>query len=111
MTVPGARILRAVWFLVWFLNKLVQANLLVAWEVVTPRHSMRPGIIAVPIRSRTDVEVTLLANVISFTPGTLSLEVSDDRSVLYVHALHVSTPEDLRRQVLAFEDKLLGVLR
>lgn len=105
------RIPRAVWFLIWFFYKLVQANFLVAWEVVTPRHYMRPGIIAVPVRSRTNLEITLLANVISLTPGTLSIEVSEGHDILYVHALHIRTPEELRRQVLTFEDKLLGVLR
>lgn len=101
----------AVRLAVVFLGQLVAANAVVAWEVVTPTHYMRPGIIRVPLRSRTDLEVTLLANLISLTPGTLSLEVADDHSELFVHGLHVHSPEDLRHQVAKLEDLILAVLR
>lgn len=105
------RIGRGLWFLAYYLWELVVANAVIAWEVMTPRHYMRPGIIRVPIRSRSDLEVTLLANLISFTPGTLSLEVADDRSALYVHALHLVSPQHLRTRLWRMEDRLLGVLR
>ncbi|HVL90660.1 MAG TPA: Na+/H+ antiporter subunit E [Actinomycetota bacterium] len=105
------RIIRVIRFVGFFLWELIAANAVVAWEVVTPSTFMRPGIIAVPVRCRTEMEVTLLANLISLTPGTLTLEVSEDRSTLYVHGLHVKSPEHLRERVGLLENHLLEVLR
>lgn len=103
------RIVRALWFPLWFLGELMLANAVVAWDVVTPRHRMRPGVIRTPVRSRTDFEVTLLANLISLTPGTLTLETGD--GVLYVHAMFVRSPDNVRRRVRLLEDHLLRILR
>lgn len=105
------RLAKAVPFTFFFLWELAVANAVVAWEVMTPRHYMRPGIVEVPIRSRRPMEISLLANLISLTPGTLTLEVAADRTALYVHALHLMSPEHLRLRVRRLEDRLLWVLR
>ncbi len=99
-------------FALFFVWELLRANLRVAYDVVTPRHYMRPGVIAIPLEARTDAEITLLANLITMTPGTLSLDISDDRTVLYVHAMYISDPEALRREIKhGFERRVLEVLR
>jgi len=82
-----------------FLYELVVSSLRVVWDVVTPRHRSRPGIIAMPLAARSDAEILLVANLISLTPGTLSLDVSPDRRTLYVHAMFVDDPERLRRDL------------
>ncbi|HVL64017.1 MAG TPA: Na+/H+ antiporter subunit E [Actinomycetota bacterium] len=105
------RILRGLMFLGYYVRELFVANLYVAYEVVTPRHLQKPGIVRVPIRVRTDLQVTLLANAISFTPGTLTLEVADDRSALFVHVLVVESPDEARARIRALEDRLLQVFR
>lgn len=105
------RIGRAFALLVVFIRDLVVANAVVAWEVLTPRHYMRPGIIGVPLRVRSEMEITLLANLISLTPGTLSLELSEDRTILYVHGLHVRSPEHLRATVWRLETRVMEVFR
>lgn len=71
-----------------FLVELLRANLRVAYDVVTPQHRMRPAILRVPLDARSDGEITLLSNLITLTPGSLALEVSADRRVLYVHAMY-----------------------
>lgn len=82
---------RFVAFVVW---ELVLANVKVARTVLfTPASRLRPGIVAVPLDPKSDAEITTLANLITLTPGTLSLDVSDDRTTLYVHALEVDDPE------------------
>lgn len=73
----------------FFLWELVASSLRVAWDVVTPQNKAKPGILAVPLEARSDAEIMLLANLISLTPGTLSLDVSEDRRQLYVHAMFV----------------------
>src|SRR5690606_35550704 len=94
-------------FLAYFFWELLLANFRVAYDVVTPTHFMRPGILAIPLDAETDLEITLLANMISLTPGTLSLDVSSDRRVLFVHTMYLE-------EVDAFKDcerRLLRVLR
>jgi multicomponent Na+:H+ antiporter subunit E len=78
---------------------------------VTPTHSIRPGIVRVPVTVRGELELTVLANLISFTPGTLTLEVDEERSLLYVHALHMDSPDQVREQVARLERRLLRVVR
>jgi multicomponent Na+:H+ antiporter subunit E len=102
---------RLAWFVALYVADLARANAVVAWEVVTPSMSMRPGIVACPVRSATDAELTVLANLVSFTPGTLALEVAADRSVMYVHALHIGEPDDVRAAVRRLEDRLRWISR
>ena len=97
----------AVVFLVYFLVQLVKSNFQVAWEVITPGSNVNRAIIAVPLHVTTDGLVTLVGNAITLTPGTLTVDVrADDPDrppVLYVHALHFTDVESLRRDVLRLE--------
>ncbi len=109
-----ARVGRAAAFVGYFLWELVLANIRIAHDVLTPRHHMKPGIVAVPLDARTDAEITLLANFITLTPGTLSLDVSEDRKLLYIHAMYIDNddPDALRASVKqGFERRLLETLR
>lgn len=74
-----------------FLYELSMSALRVSTLVLSPDMSKRlkPGIVAFPLSVASDVEITLLANLITLTPGTLSVDVSKDMKVLYVHALSV----------------------
>lgn len=84
-----ARLWRAIAFAGWFLWELVASGLRVARDVVMPGLRFRPGVLAVPLDVRSDAEITMLANLISLTPGSLSLDISPDRRVLYVHAMDI----------------------
>lgn len=99
-------------FIGFFIKELVLANIRVARDVISRSHNMRPGVVAIPLSAKTDIEITFLANVISLTPGTLSLDVSDDRTVLYIHSMYVDDPDELRHEIKAgFERRILEVLR
>ena len=76
-------------FLGSFSVELVRASLQVALLVVRPRLRLRQAVLEVPVRGASDRLLTLLANAISLTPGTLTLEVDRPRSALYVHVLDV----------------------
>ena len=95
----------------YFLKELIRSNLRVAWDVVTPTHYMKPAVIAVPLDARTEGEIVLLANLISLTPGTLSLDVSSDRRVLYLHVMYLDDLEQTRAQIKQFEARVLELLR
>lgn len=107
-----SKIWQIISFLVFFLWELVLANFRVAYDVLTPPYYMRPGVIAIPLDAETDQEITLLANLITLTPGTLSLDVSPDRKVLYVHNMFLDDIEQARRVIKdGFERRLLEVMR
>lgn len=95
-----------------FVRELVEANLRLAYDVVTPTHYMRPAIVAVPLDARSDFEITLLANLITLTPGTLALHVSEDRSVLYIHSVYTPDADRLRRSIKeGLERRILELTR
>lgn len=106
------KVAQSLGFSLFFLRELVRANLRVAYDVITPTYHMRPGIVAVPLDAETDFEIMLLANLITLTPGSLSLHLSDDRRVLFVHAMFIENPDQLRRDIKeGFERRLLELLR
>ena len=100
-------------FTFYFVWELIKANFKMAMYTLSPLDKLRPGIVAIPLEpDMTDLEVTTLANVVTLTPGTLSLDVSEDRSVLFVHFMHVESPEEAVREVKdGFEKRLLKVTR
>lgn len=83
----------------FFVKELVVASVRVAVHVLTPHASLRPGIVAVPLTVQRDSEITLLVALISLTPGTLGLDVSDDRRVFYVHTIDVDDVEAFRESI------------
>lgn len=93
------RVWRWVKLLALFLYELVVSSFQVVWDVVTPPQLSRPGVISVPLDLSGEIEVLLVANLISLTPGTLSLDVSEDHRTLYIHAMFGEDPEALRRQI------------
>ena len=84
---------------VYFVVELVVSSIKVAWDVITPRHRAKPGILAVPLDVRSDAAVTVLANLVSLTPGSLSLDVSEDRSTLFVHVMFIENLESVRAEI------------
>lgn len=106
------RLLQIPSFIIFFLAELIRANLRVTLDVLTPRHRMAPGIVAIPLDVQGDLEITLLANLITLTPGTLSLDVSDDCKVLYVHSMYIYDPDTFRRGIKEnLERRIIELLR
>lgn len=104
------------WALVRFpfvvIRALVLSNLRVARSVLfTPLDALTPGIIAVPLDLESDAEITALANLLTLTPGTLTLDVSDDRTTLFVHVLDLSDEAEALRAIKAFERGVREIYR
>jgi len=74
--------------LLFIIKDLVISSFRVGWDILTPTVYARPRIVRIPIGDLNDVAITLLANAISLTPGSLALEVKDDRQTLYVHLMY-----------------------
>ena len=90
-------------FLGWFAWQLLLANLVVAREVVTPRDHIRTGVVRVPLPHCSDLVVTVVANAITLTPGTLTLEARSDPTALYVHVLHQYDFDQVRDDILTLQ--------
>lgn len=105
---------KAISFIVFFLKELVVANLKVAYDILTPNYRMKPTVVALPLSVTTDMEITILAGIITLTPGSLSVDVSADKKVLYVHTLYVKnsdvelTKHDIKH---GFERRLMQLTR
>lgn len=99
-------------FFGYFVYELLSSSIRVAHDVLTPTLHARPGIIAIPLEVETDFEITTLANIITLTPGTVTLDISEDHKVLYVHAMFADDPEHVRRQIKdGLERRLLEIMR
>ena len=107
-----ARLWHQVSLVGFFVKELVKSSVRVAWEVITPGHHMHAGILAVPLDLRSDLGITLLANLISLTPGTLSLDISDDKDHLFIHAMYIdeSPEEDVQHIKNTFERRIMLAL-
>lgn len=96
----------------FLLQELVLGALRVAWLALQPGLRLRSALVAYPLVVTSDAQITLLANMITLTPGTLSVDVSADRKTLYVHALDTPGAEILVGDIAAgFETRVLRVLK
>jgi multicomponent Na+:H+ antiporter subunit E len=96
----------------WFgFVEVVKSNIAVTRAVLAPKLDLDPGIVAIPLDLKSDAGITTLANLITLTPGTVTLDVSSDRKTLYIHAFSVGDVEALRRDTkAAFERRVQELL-
>lgn len=106
------RLPKIISFIFFFLYELMVANLEVAYDLITPRFFMKPGIVRFELTAKTDMEITMLSNLISLTPGNLILDVSDDKKVLYIHVMYLPDRDKFVKRIKeGFERRLLNILR
>lgn len=98
----------AIRFVVHFTAGLIRASAVVAWEVVTPRNRITEGIVAIPLRTSAPGLITVIANSLTLTPGTVTVDVRRDPPTLYVHVLHLSSLDAAREEVRRLEDRVLA---
>lgn len=107
-------IFRSIGLILFFLLELLKSSVRVAIDVLRPNVEARvnAAVFAVALDVRSEGGITLLANCISLTPGTLSLDVSEDRRTLFVHGMYVDDPEEAAREIKeGFERRILEVSR
>lgn len=98
-------------FILFFLWDLTKANARVAYDVLTPTHLMRPGVIAIPLDIKDEAGISMFASLITVTPGSLALDVSSDRKVLYVHLMYLDDEGRQLAELKALEARVLNLLR
>jgi multicomponent Na+:H+ antiporter subunit E len=107
------RVVAIIGLIAFTLKELVVANFRVAYYTLSPLKGIRPAVFDVPLEpDSTDLEITLLAGLITLTPGTLTIDLSPDRMAMRVHAMHVPNTEAAIREIKhGFERRILGVTR
>lgn len=104
------RVFAIISLILLFLKELVLSNVAVVKSVLKPKLDMRPGIFALPTVLQKDWEITILANLITLTPGTLVIDVSDDKKILYVHAMDIEDANEAIESIKnTFEKAILEV--
>ncbi|MBD1427116.1 Na+/H+ antiporter subunit E [Sphingobacterium arenae] len=99
-------------FAFYFLYEIIKANVQVAFDVITPKYFFKPGIVKYTMAAKTDFEIQLLSTMISLTPGTLIVDISDDKKTIYIHVMYLTDPETFVRQTqTGLERRLLAILR
>lgn len=93
-------------FIGYYLLKLVQANLFIAYDILTPKMHIKPAFMEVPVSLKTDAGLLLFSNLLSMTPGTLSIDVSEDKKILYVHVLYYSSEELMQKDFNGMQEKI-----
>lgn len=94
-----SRIVKFIQFFFYVFWEVIISNIRVAYDVITPGSRARPGVIAIPLDCKSAIEITWLANIISLTPGTLILDISSDRKILFMHAMFIDDIEKLKKSV------------
>ncbi|NJN82510.1 MAG: Na+/H+ antiporter subunit E [Caldilineaceae bacterium] len=111
----GRRCYRTTIFLFYVLWEILVSNVSLAIVVLRPRLDLDPGIVGIPLTVTSDIEITVLASVITLTPGTLSVDLVPDangRQVLYVHSLRLGDEEHFRTEIQnGFERMILQISR
>jgi multicomponent Na+:H+ antiporter subunit E len=101
------RVGRALGLAAFFLWELVVANLRVAGDVLSPRTTIRPAVVAIPLDITSDAEILLLSALINITPGSVTIDLSEDRRTLFVHVMHMTSPEASRHEIKSgFEQRV-----
>lgn len=114
--IPDSFYIKRVWkvikLILLFVRELVLSNLDIVKHVYKPKLNIQPGIFTLPIDLRSNFEITLLANLISLTPGTLSMAVSEDHTKIYIHAMDIPDVEKSITDIKeTFEKAIMEVTR
>lgn len=95
----ASKTVRAVGLAVFFGRQLVAANFKVALDVLSPGYHIEPAVIAIPLDVTSDGEILLLSMLINITPGSVTIDLSDDRRTLYVHVMHMESADKSRQEI------------
>ncbi|RJT06527.1 Na+/H+ antiporter subunit E [Halococcus sp. IIIV-5B] len=99
----------AIAYLTLFAKELIVANLDVVYRVLSPSMPIDPDVVAIPLRVETDAAVTTIANSITLTPGTLTMDYDEESNTLYVHGITGKNRSGVVEPVRRWEDYALVI--
>lgn len=93
-------------FIGFYLLKLIQSNIYIAYDILTPRMSTNPGLIEVPLTLKSDFGLLLFSNLLSMTPGTLVMDIYENREIALVHVLYLTSSAEILNEINEIQDKI-----
>ncbi|MGM0620866.1 MAG: Na+/H+ antiporter subunit E [Bacteroidota bacterium] len=96
-------------FIVFYLVKLVEANFYIAWDILTPKMHTKPAFMEIPVTLKSDLGLLLFSNLLSMTPGTMSMDITPDKKTVLVHVLYYSTDDIMLKDFNRIQDKIKRV--
>jgi multicomponent Na+:H+ antiporter subunit E len=105
-----SRFLQRLWRLpalaLWATGAIASASMQVARDIIKPSAALKPGIVIVPVYLTTATQVAVWVSLINLTPGTLTVEISDDLDEAWVHSLYAGDPAELKNELRALQDRV-----
>lgn len=98
-------------YLAFFFVSVLEGNFDVSYRALHPRLPVQPGILAVDVTGRSELEVTMMANTITLTPGTLTMDVNMELGLMFVHTINARDLERVRQDLKEVESHVRRVLR
>lgn len=105
----ASKTVKTVGLAAFFAWEMVRANLRVAADVLSA-NQIEPAVVGIPLDVKSDGGILLLSMLINLTPGSVTIDLSDDRSTLYVHVMHMKSADETRREIKdGFERRVRGL--
>ncbi|HDR50706.1 MAG TPA: hypothetical protein ENN90_03670 [Mariniphaga anaerophila] len=93
-------------FIVFYMVKLVQANLYIAWDILTPEMHTKPAFMEIPVTLKSNFGLLLYSNLLSMTPGSMSMDITEDKKTILVHVLYYSTGDIMLKDFMNIQEKI-----
>lgn len=87
------RILRLTAFFFWYIWKIAESSIILSYEILLPALRVKQAIIRLNTNLEKDIQVMAMFNLASMTPGTVCMDISDDRKTIYIHLMYVRDPQ------------------
>ncbi|MBN2486980.1 MAG: Na+/H+ antiporter subunit E [Bacteroidales bacterium] len=98
-------------FIFFYLLKLIESNLYIAYDILTPKMHVKPGMIEVPITIRSDFGILLFSNLLSMTPGSLSIDISVDKKQMKVHILYNNNEQKSLKEIENIQERIKKIIK
>lgn len=93
-------------FALFYFVQLVQSNLYIAYDILTPKMRSKPDFIIVPITIKSDFGLLLFSNLVSMTPGSLTIDIDKEKSFIEIHILYYQNKEKVLKEIKLIQDKI-----
>jgi len=93
------KILFLIWFFFFYIYEIILSNFKIAHDILTPTDYYRDGIIEVPVKISHPIQVAILMNLITMTPGTIAVDYVEEKNMLLVHLMFLDEAEELTKKI------------
>lgn len=100
------KIYHFLFFIGFYLEKLVMANLSIAYDILTPKLRFNPGMIEIELKPLNRFGLLMVSNLVSMTPGTLSTDLDLNRNTMHVHVLYMDRQESIKQEITQIMERV-----